>query len=907
MPERTKISHGVQKTLLGLDATQHANPQRAPDNVSFVSRYSQAEGMSIAKALYVQPEERQRPRVSASGIASSLKPKHREIGNKRLQTAKLAALAPEIEQSRILVSSSIMSPNDLQDGEFVFNFDNVPSVQADSDLASAVNKLFDQYFNQTLSLAIKSYDWIGDIQYKSGAVALLLLPPATQAAIRLRTEEDRKNSELFGIGMSAFEAYTATQDVRKLDYLYSGQKLDWATYFKSTSASVDVSEMVPAMESYGVDIPHKFRSKKWRDEHPNSHQSDKYAEGLEHLVVDMKTKLEEGDVLRVSENPEILRFNTQKRLKSKDEIRDKLKDMYGAEQKIPDKLLEEDVIALEENPKIAHFGHPSIIELPVESVIPIFIPGAPSEHLGYFILLDQNGQPLTIENSGMADSGSGCTAGTVDSAYEAVFGANGQGYARYFGGQTESNIGQMVFDHLVDGYLKTRMQGIFGRNDLTLSRFNAVSTMLFYRVLQRKHTTLVFAPTELLHYFAFDYNENGSGKSKTDEIQFLLSLRTTFMLASVMSAARNAVEHRQVKFTPSDQETNIEGFMDQVANVLNANRNLSISTDPSEIMTNFYTGSTVIVPTKIPGQIDSLEIDAERTSGNAGNPVDDKLLEDLTNLLVSKLDVPPAALNQLSEPEYSRSLVVNNLFFAKKISRYQRIWCDLMAEFIKSYIRFDPIFKKALAKVLEANGKAHARDELPEKTAKLAKSNPNAYDRNLVSMTKEIEENFTLSLPTPNIVVDKAQFNEIRDFVSTVNEIADMYFPEDLCNNDDAASDGVRLVKAKWKRDQFVRFVNNVGSFKMVELEELEELGDGGEIVAFRQVMQNIREHIEKHDKSVTDFATGAATYGGSGGSDMGGGMDSGGGMDFDFGGEGSSSEGSAASDMEEAGSELGF
>ena len=109
MPERTKISHGVQKTLLGLDATQHANPQRAPDNVSFVSRYSQAEGMSIAKALYVQPEERQRPRVSASGIASSLKPKHREIGNKRLQTAKLAALAPEIEQSRILVSSSIMS------------------------------------------------------------------------------------------------------------------------------------------------------------------------------------------------------------------------------------------------------------------------------------------------------------------------------------------------------------------------------------------------------------------------------------------------------------------------------------------------------------------------------------------------------------------------------------------------------------------------------------------------------------------------------------------------------------------------------------------------------------------------------------------------------------------------------
>ena len=193
---------------------------------------------------------------------------------------------------------------------------------------------------------------------------------------------------------------------------------------------------------------------------------------------------------------------------------------------------------------------------------------------------------------------------------------------------------------------------------------------------------MVFVPTDLLHYFAFAYRPEGDGACKLDEISFLLSLRTNFMIANVMAAARNAVEHRQIKFTPSDQETNIEGFMDAVTNIFNAKMQSNLSLDPSEIMGDMYNNSLTVVPTKIPGMIDSLEIDAERSSGGSV-PADDKLLEDLTNLYVSGLDVPPASLNQLSEPEYAKSLVVNNLFFAKNIARYQRIWCGQISSFMR--------------------------------------------------------------------------------------------------------------------------------------------------------------------------------------------------------------------------------
>ena len=40
MPEETKISHGVQKTLLGLDATRNSNQSKYPDNNDFIGRYT---------------------------------------------------------------------------------------------------------------------------------------------------------------------------------------------------------------------------------------------------------------------------------------------------------------------------------------------------------------------------------------------------------------------------------------------------------------------------------------------------------------------------------------------------------------------------------------------------------------------------------------------------------------------------------------------------------------------------------------------------------------------------------------------------------------------------------------------------------------------------------------------------
>ena len=889
--EATKVSQGAIKSLLDLDATKHADPSQQPDNVVFVNRFSKSEVKTYLNDLYVRPDTG-RPDLSAAGIISYLKPIHKEIGDKKINVEKMKALAPEIEQSKILVSSSILSPNDLQDGQFIFSFDNVPSIATDPDLAKEIAEVYEQFYNDTLELGIKSYDWIGDIQYGTGSKPILILPIATQEAVRNRTSKDIKKDQIydFGPGFANFEEFRKKQS-SDMDYFWSGKKYTWKDSFKN-EAAIDIEEMVPTMEAFGVQVPTAYSTA--RKSMDSNLYGRSYLSGLEDMVVNLRTILSEGDVIKVSENPEILRFHQERKSVDKQAVFDKLAKMYDSQ--IVRNPIHEDTIRLDPNPEgIPHKGHPTIIELPSEAVIPIYVAGNPKEHLGYFVLIDDDGQPLTIEASGLGEqSNTGCNPGSSAAAFEAVFGKGCCG-CKYFNQDNQmNNVGNMIFQHLLDNYIKSRVKGIFGRNDLTLSRFNAVATAMFYRLLKRKETTLVFVPPELLHYFAFQYDKNGVGISKLDEIEFLLSLRTTFLVANIMALAKDAVEQKKIEVGVDSKNANVLGLLDRIKNIFIAKGKLGMSIDPSEIMNDITTNSLTIVPKGVPG-LEDITVDVTN-NGSQSQRVDDNLMEQLTNLIVSHMDVPPAALNQLSEPEYAKSLVTYNLFFAKKITRYQRIWCAMMNEFIRAHSRFDPDFKAAILKKLQATGKKVTNENLPSKTKGFQDDNPNIYEQRTDKLLNDILDNVEVHLPTPNIVVDKAQFNEMRDFLSNLNEIADQFFNSELIPSEDqAAQAALPVLKAKWRKDQLTRFIEQVGSFTMVEPPDPDDL-DLVPLTNFIQMLQNANAGLTKQREAIGNPPNG--TYdqnnggygggmdmgmGGDMGEDMGGDMDMGEGEDMGF------------------------
>lgn len=856
MADAVKVTAGDFNSLLGLDTTKHSDPTAQPDNTTFVSRFSRSELKTYLNRLYTKPQT-QRTEVSASGLISYLKPIHKKIGDQKVQADKLRALAPEIEQSRILVSSSIMSPNDLQDGEFNFNFEEVPGLDSDPDLEKEINELYSDYFNGTLQLGVKSYDWIGEAQYGSGSKPILILPVSTHVDLRHRKQDDYKKA-MFDAdgGLESFGAFVDTHD----DYLYSGKQLTWKQVLDKESPKKILADMVPSMESWNVRIPNSLASNDYKD--TNSMYGSKYVEGLESMIVKLKAKLNEGDIVRFTEDADVCRFHQKTEEERKMSIMDKLAQKYGFDKE----PIREEITYLSASPEgYHHTGHPTIIELPAEAVMPIVVPGAPSEHLGYFILLDEHGMPLTIEQSGMGSNSTSCACGGPDAAYEAMFGSNCC-HSSYFNKENQqSQAGGLIFSELLDKYIRARMKGIINKDDVTIDRFNALSTVLFYRTLESKRSTIVFVPPVLLHYFAFEYDKTtGTGISKTSEIQFLLSLRTTLMMANVVAMVNDAVEHKKVEFGVDDKNANIEGIMDIIANIFIDKNKLNGSIDPSEIMRDMYSNSLTVVPKNIPGLSD-ISVDVQSGGGQSAR-VDDSLLEQITNLLVSHLDVPPAALNQLAEPEFARSLVTYNLFFAKKIRRYQRIWCTHMTEFIRAYTAFDPIFQRALTKKLEADGKKKINSDLPEKVRKLANDDPNQYSP-ISSMASAILKNVKVELATPNIVVDKTQFEEIRNFLGNLDEMANQFFSQELVPSEDQlAQSAIPILRAKWKRDQMMKFLEKVGSFNMVDVPDFDEF-DPTELTDFIQIMQNTGSALQRHRENIgTPSENGGGGFGGDGG-----------------------------------------
>ena len=849
MADAVRLSASGVKSILGLDPTVNVNPNNNIADVSFVNKFSPVEMRSYLNRLYVRPDRMGvNNNVTAGGILQYLRPIHEKLSSAKIEAEKLNKLAPEIEQSRILVSSSIMSPNDLQDGEFIFSFNDIPALEEDPDLLKEVTELYNQYFNHVLNLGIKSYDWIGDAMYTSGAKCILILPIATQIELRHRTQSvanaNRFNAE---VGFESFKEFIKGGD----DYIFSGKKLSFADYLKG--ADVSVSNMVPAMESFGVRVPTKFCSSDDLDRYTKvepaykSTYGQSYVTGIEQMTINLKAKMAEGDLIRITENTDSFRYVNTSKESVADDIWGKLANKYG----FNNRPVREEMVMLKANPQgYKHRGHPTLIELPTEAVIPIFIPGAPNEHLGYFVMLDEHGQPLTSNDSKAASDTTGCAGGSNAATFEAVFGTSCCNATYFNQNNNYTQMGNLIFNNLLDGYIRTRMKGVLHRDDLQLGRFNALSTILFQRTLEAKETTIVFVPPMLLHYFAFDYDKHtGCGKSKTADIQFILSLRTTLMMANVVAAVNDAIEHKKIEFGVDDKNANIEAVMELIANIFIEKNKLNGSIDPSEIMRDMYSNSLTIIPKNIPGLSD-ISVDVQSAQGGSAR-VDDQTIEQLNNLLVAQLDVPSAALNQLNEPEYARSLVVGNLFFAKKITRYQHIWCNFISEFVRVYTLVDVPFQEALKKKLALSVKHKVKQHLPDAVAKMKKYNPNEYDE-LEDLPSIIMNSVQVALPKPNIVVDKTQFEEISNYINNLQTVADKFFNQEMIpSEDNLAQAALPLVKAKWISDQVAKFITEVGSFKMCDIPDLDEI-DPGELTSYIQIFQNFGAAINRHRTAIS-------------------------------------------------------
>lgn len=796
----------------------------------FATKLSKTETVSRIREVHTKPETKDK--LEQQGLIAFAQPSVEKTTRVKFENKRFNSLAPEISNAALILVSSILSPNDLQETKLLFSVDHD---QLTEDTKDELVELLDRYFNEHYDLGSKLSDWYKECLFGAGSQPVLILPDVKFMEIKNANDNTVGNESLHSalekiINTSVYSSHSGFG----LESLTGAQtaKTKPSDFFTIANESMlsdpekkktfDDEYVAPLLEDVfeilGPEIDKMFLASanmpaadKEKMDASRRDFKNQVVAAVEDTTIKIITKMNDGDVFRITENPEILRFHKRFSLQRKYDLTKKLDRFFSDDE--DSKIYKNDpIVAISDEYKgegDKTKTYPTEFVLPPESTMPICIPGDKKSHIGYIVVNDQFGHPL-VGTEPLLDN-SVCGDGNGAIAFDALFGSRNM---RSFSNITQASkaaVTSKIFEHMLEKFLKAKINDI-GIGDMDVTTFNNIIQVMFRRLMYHKQTVLVFVPETFVVYNAFDFREDGCGKSKLEDAAFILHLRTTYLLAKILAMQKNAINQNTVSFNVSDKMANPEQIIEQIRNSFNAKNIMAFNANPNDIVRTMTDQSLKIVSKNGYPGLEDFNIE-DSTSTNRVEAPDDNLLDTLNTLWIDFLDVPHNALNQMGENEYSRSIVSSHLFFAKKIINYQKIANKLNTKYARIYTKYAKPLRVAIGNIINKRG----NDSDIVQTA-------TGTDAGKISID-DIIDSIMVELPTPKIAPDKAQFTEIKEYMDSIGELIDRLLPSEVIpSSDSETKEALEILRAFYKSKLTEEFAKIVGIDNIFELPHFDEM-----------------------------------------------------------------------------------
>lgn len=375
-------------------------------------------------------------------------------------------------------------------------------------------------------------------------------------------------------------------------------------------------------------------------------------------------------------------------------------------------------------------GHPLVLKLPTESVIPLIMPGRPNDHLGYFVVLDRYGNPIDLSNVSdhykqIQTSFSSRTSGesTVSSIMNEL---KNNGFT-----SNQNNIandveeGVRVFSQIMEKKLLESLSKGGVATGLKLSQSNDVYAMMLSRALANTNTQVLYVPKEMVSYIAFNYGHNGVGKSLLEDTRILGSLRVLMMFSNTMAAIRNSTSRTElnITFDPKDVDPLSSAAMVKDAFIRARSQGFPLGEgDPSAIIKHLQQAGVDVVYGNHPDLPEMRVESNDKNSSKVG--VDRDLTEDLRDWHIMGLGLSPDTVDAGRNIDFAASIVASNLLLSKRVVILQQKLESKLAKKLKMHIKYSETLMSELNGVIDANkgrSKKVNADEIIEKFVKKLK------------------------------------------------------------------------------------------------------------------------------------------------------------------------------------------
>lgn len=732
----------------------------------------------------------------------------------------LLQLLPDLELAMQILVSSILSPNDMVSTEVNFS---VEGEEVDSDLVANMLKVVRDYFENTYKIKKIMPDMLKDALFYKGSYPMAIVPESSvdnviNQADRVSHEDikdvvdpegkiktigilgDAQEKRKGGVGFESVsvESFQAERDNNIQEFTEPQVGHDEHLYVTDNPAIMKM----PLLESRVSEDRLKDRLARHEIGMESSFRTEQTVEGQ-------------------SAQGHIERMLYQKR-------------QYSHVPVVPLRTLSE----LENNDT---YGHPLVMTLPAESVIPVHVPGNPDEHIGYFVMLDETGNPVNkAEDSDYYRQMGTNLRNSQQNQVSQMIGTTMRGTMGNDESEKYRDTEELtrMYTDMVEADLVARLKnGIYG-NNVKIARPQEVYRIMMARSLANMYTRLLYIPESLMTYIAFDYNEYGVGKSLLEQTKIIGSIRAMLLFANTMAQIKNSVGRVQLNIELDEEDPDPADTVEKLVHEYARTRQRTYpigESNPVDIV-DYLQNAGIEVAVEGNTGYPTTKMDAEDKATDK-TVVDQDLDEALKKRHISGIGLAPETVDLSMDVDFATSVVSSNIQLTKRVMVYQNLFEGHLNDFVRKYVPNSGHLMDRLRRMFDEY--KDARNQKNQKTGDKENNDDeedeNYGDKEDVDPEKDLIERYddadsfimdflqriNVELPSPNTIKLENQVENYEMYTQALDLALEAYINEDMLDQEllGELADGVRpakeVLRAYFKR-QWLR--NN--NF-MPELEQL--------------------------------------------------------------------------------------
>lgn len=446
-------------------------------------------------------------------------------------------------------------------------------------------------------------------------------------------------------------------------------------------------------------------------------------------------------------------------------------------------------------------GRPLVMTLPSEAAIPVHVPGDVSKHIGYFVPIDVDGNPVSI-NSATYDSGQGLSSMLQsDRSNHSLSSLLTEKARRNLGNDgfvpTIDHISDLYADIIEHDLMERLLKGSYGRK-LQIARNNEIYRIMLSRTLQSQMTRLVYVPAEYVAYFAFQHHRNGVGKSYLDDLSNITSLRAMVMFSNVMSKIKSSITTTLVNVQLDERDPDPVKTIEMAKHLAARARQqyfphgLNRVVDLTDWLHRAGLEITWEGHPRLPGTKFNFE-----SKNIQHTPPDTELDEILRHQTYMHFGLSPETVDNASKADFATTIEQQSILFARRILMLSDQFSHDLTDYTQKTISNDEVALQELTQVLNDN-QGDLVKTLADDEQTLFKEDPAGFTAYILEEFLEILE---VDLPKPDATRDANQKTALEAYEEKLDKAIEYIFSSTILPAElgGATNEYVDAVKAAWK------------------------------------------------------------------------------------------------------------